>query len=278
MPFIDLTPPPTPPQRTDDPDTFAERADEFVVWMAQFGNDLDTFIGQLETAAAIIAAAPAYADPGLVALSGNTPAADKLPYYTGSSTSALAALTTIGRSLIGASDAAAQRTVLGLGALALLSAINGTNWSGTDLAVGDGGTGASDAAGARTNLGAAASGVNSDITSLAGLTTPLSVAQGGTGATSLAAIGVTIVGSAGSFAVKFGTLAALCVRDHTIGGGSSSYAFGNSETFSYTRSWINGDDGTNDVSGRVTSNGTSSATVNNTGSSYSGQLFTLGVY
>lgn len=56
------------------------------------------------------------------AVAALTPAADRLPYYTSGSAAALATFTAAGRALVDDADAAAQRTTLGLGAMATWAA------------------------------------------------------------------------------------------------------------------------------------------------------------
>jgi phage-related tail fiber protein len=58
----------------------------------------------------------------LASVGGLTPAADRLPYYTGAAAAALATFTAYGRSLVDDADAATARTTLGLGTIATQNA------------------------------------------------------------------------------------------------------------------------------------------------------------
>lgn len=140
MPLQDITALPTPPARSNPPETFITRADAFIASLPGFVTQVNTLATQLEATAALINVAPAYADPGLYALVGLTAAADKVPYWTGSGTSATMTVTSAARSLLDDADAPAMLTTLGVSAF-VQTILNDA-----------------DAAAVRTTIGAFASG------------------------------------------------------------------------------------------------------------------------
>ena len=108
-----------------------------------------------------LSAPPALTDFAVGFLASGAPGCERKTTWASVATTLMSSggfLTPSGN-LAGLANVGAAQANLGLGALATLNSVNNANWSGTALAVANGGTGATTGSGALSNLGAAASGL-----------------------------------------------------------------------------------------------------------------------
>jgi hypothetical protein len=110
----------------------------------------------------------------------------------------------------GSTTAAGARSALGLLALATRDTINGSDWSGSPLSLFDGGTSSTTAAGARSNLGLGALATLGSVNNANWSGTALALGNGGTGATTA---------SGARTALGLGSLAVANTVDNTVWSG-----------------------------------------------------------
>lgn len=177
-------------------------------------------------------------DAELAAIAGLTSAADRVPYFTGSGTAALATFTSFGRSLVDDADAATARSTLGLVIGTDVLAYSATSAFGRTL-IDD-----ADAATARSTLGLVigtnVQAYDAELAALAGLTSasdalPYFTGSGTAATTTLTSFGRSLIDDADASAARttlgLGTISTQAAPSGTVVGTGAANTFTNTQTF-----------------------------------------------